>query len=65
MSTIDGDLELEIAAVKREIGFREYVYPRRIGEGKMTREKADHELRMMVQVLARLEALRPKDLFGG
>ena len=65
MSAIDGDLELEIAAVKREIGYREYVYPRRVSEGKMTREKADHELRMMVQVLARLEAMKPKDLFGG
>lgn len=65
MSAIDGDLELEIAAVRREIGFRGHVYPRRVAEGKMTREKADHEIRMMQQVLARLEALRPKDLLGG
>lgn len=61
---IDGDLELEIEAVRREIGYREFVYPRRVAEGKMRRENADHELRMMRQILARLEKLRPADLLG-
>lgn len=65
MAAIDGDLELEIVAVAREIGFREHVYPRRVAEGKMTQRQAEHELRMMRQVLARLEALKPKDLLGG
>lgn len=62
---IDGDLELEIAAVRREIGQRERVYPRLIADGRMTDAKAEHEIRMMRQILARLEALKPKDLLGG
>ena len=48
--------EMMIEAVRREIGFRNHVYPRRIADGKMTKEKADHEIRCMIAVLSVLEA---------
>lgn len=50
-------IERQIEAVQREIRFREYVYPRRVGDGKMTQAKADDELAAMRAVLATLEAL--------
>lgn len=40
-----------IAAATREIGMRHRVYPRRIAEGKMSREKADHEIACMQRLL--------------
>jgi hypothetical protein len=45
------------AAVKREIAFRERLYPRWIEKGRMTQEKADHELRVMRAVLQTLERI--------
>lgn len=50
----------QIECVKREIRFRQYVYPRRIDAGKMSPAKAAHELESMQAVLATLEAL-PKE----
>lgn len=50
-------IEQQIACVRREIGYRERVYARRISDGKMTQKLADRELAAMRAVLATLEAL--------
>lgn len=49
------DLAAQVAAVKREIGFRKRAYPRWVGEGRMTQVKADHEIAAMEAVLATVE----------
>lgn len=43
-------------AVVREIKLREWVYPARVAENKMTQKKADHELGVMRAILADYEA---------
>lgn len=65
MAAIDGDLELEILCLKREVSMREFVYPKWVANGKISQAKADQELRLMRAALARIEGLRPKDLLGG
>jgi len=48
----------QIACVKREIAMRERAYPRWVGGGKMTQQKADQELAAMKAVgetLAKLQ----------
>ena len=47
----------EISCIRREIGMRESVYPRRVRAGKMNPKIADRETAVMKAVLARLEAL--------
>ena len=47
----------QIAAVKREIGLRERVYPSQVAKGRMKQETADRELAVMRSVLATLERL--------
>jgi hypothetical protein len=37
----------QLRCVRREIGFRERVYARRVSEGRMTKAQADHELACM------------------
>lgn len=55
-------IEAQIAAVEREIKMREYVYPRRVADHKMTQRKADEELTAMRAVLETLRRLKV-DLF--
>lgn len=50
-------IEQQIACVRREIGFREHVYARRVSDGKMTQKLADRELAAMRAVLATLETM--------
>jgi len=50
-------LDDQIAAVKREIAMRERVYPREIGNGRMTQKLADRELALMQAVLNTLTEL--------
>lgn len=50
----------QVKAVEREIGFRKYVYPRRVAAGKMTQAKADHEIAVMEAVLVTVTAERDK-----
>lgn len=50
-------LERQIACVDRELKFRERVYSRRVGEGKMTQSQADTEIAAMRAVKATLLAL--------
>jgi hypothetical protein len=56
-------LEDQIKCVQREIGMRERVYPRWVANGKMSPQKADHELEAMQAVLATLQSMR--DLHRG
>ena len=58
----DAQLEAEIACAAREIRMRERVYPRWIGDGRMSRTKADDELATMRAIHARLTGLRPPGL---
>lgn len=46
------------ASVKRELGYREGVYPRWVRQGKMQPEKAATEIERMKAVLEALEELR-------
>ncbi len=50
-------LPVQIACVERELRFRRRVYPRWVGEGRMTQAEADHEIAAMEAVLANLKAL--------
>lgn len=50
-------LEQQIKAVEREIGMRLRVYPAWVRGGKMSQEKADHELAAMRAVLVTLKGL--------
>lgn len=58
------DLRQMIESVDREITMRERVYPRWIQAGRMTAEKADQEIRIMMGVRDLLERLRepPADM---
>lgn len=51
-------LDAQIACVEREIGMREFVYPRRIASGAMTPGKADAELAGMRAALETLKELK-------
>lgn len=51
------NLAEQIACVRREIAMRRRVYPRWQADGKISAEKARHELACMEAALATLEAL--------
>jgi len=44
-----------IAAAEREVRFREYVYPRRIAQKRMTAEKAEREIALMKAIVEELK----------
>lgn len=46
----------QIAEVKRELGQRRRLYPRWVGEGRITKEGADRALSRMEAALATIEA---------
>jgi hypothetical protein len=50
-------LMIQINAVRREIGYRERVYPRWVQLEKMTQDKADLEIAAMRAVLVTLQEL--------
>lgn len=52
-----GDLDEQIACLKREIGFRKRVYPRQVQKGIIKRADADRELATMQAVLVTLATL--------
>jgi len=52
-----------IASVKREIGFRKTVFPRRVKQFSMTQEEADDEILIMQAIQDKLQRLKP-DLFN-
>ncbi len=53
-------LEMQIAAVRREIAMRERAYPRWVANAKMKPEKAVVELGAMRAVLVTLEGLQER-----
>lgn len=56
METIE--LQGQIDCVRRELQMRDFVYPTRIANRKMTQAKADHEMAAMRAVLATLTELQ-------
>lgn len=52
----DSSTTEQIACIQRELKLRLFVYPKRVAAGKMTQPQADHELRVMGDILARLKA---------
>jgi hypothetical protein len=51
-------LDEQIACVTREIALREKVYPKWIETGRMTKQKAEHEIAAMKAALGTLMAAR-------
>lgn len=49
------------ACIQREIGQRNWVYPRRVADGRMTQAEADREIAVMQAILA---DYTDPDLFG-
>lgn len=41
---------------KRELGQRRYVYPKRVADGKMKQEAADHQIALMAEIEAEYRA---------
>lgn len=40
----------KMRAAQREVGFRRFVYPKRVAAGKMSRAKADEEIALMDEI---------------
>lgn len=40
----------KMRAAQREVGYRRYVYPRRVSDGKMQQSKADEEIALMDEI---------------
>lgn len=52
----------QIACLDRELGMRRRVYPRWVDAKKMTQEKADREIAVMLDARSTLERLRAPDV---
>lgn len=50
-------LEQQLACAKRELSMREKVYPRWIGDERMTESEATHEIECMQAIVATLQRL--------
>ena len=44
----------QMAAVARELKLRRHVFPGRVLKGRMSQQQADHEIRVMADLLERL-----------
>jgi len=51
-------------AAKREAGYRRYVYPRRVSDGKMSQENADKQIAIMDEIEAEYRAQVPPPAQG-
>ena len=51
-------IEKQITAIKREIGYREFLYPKWVSSGKMTQQKADYQIAVMKAILKTLCSLQ-------
>lgn len=51
-------LDEQIKAMRREIGMRCVVYPRRVDAGKMTQKESDYQIRVFQDILAFLENIK-------
>ena len=47
----------QIDCIERELRFREFVYPRRVRDGKMSQAEADRQIALMEAVQATLERI--------
>lgn len=47
----------QIDCIEREIRFREFVYPRRVRDGKMSQAEADRQIALMRAVAATLATI--------
>jgi hypothetical protein len=45
----------KLKSLKRELALRERVYPKRVADGKMTHQQAQHELEIMRVIVADYE----------
>jgi len=61
MADMSFTLGMQIDIVLREIHFREQVYPRLVGTGKMKQHQADLQLAGMKAVLETLQGLKAKE----
>ena len=61
MNTAPATLDEQIECVRREIGMRRRVYPRWVEIGRITQDKADHEIACMQAVLEGLLARQPAE----
>ena len=51
----------KMAACQREAGYRRYVYPKRVADGKMTKSAADREIALVDEMAADYGALAAKE----
>ena len=51
-------VDQQISEVQREIALRENVYPRWIESGRLTKQKAEHQITCMKAVLGTLMAVK-------
>jgi hypothetical protein len=62
--TVQIETKVKLRCIERELGFRKYIYPRRIEAGRMSAELAEQEIRVMEAICddyrARLEAEEPR-----
>lgn len=49
------------ACLLRELGWRRYVYPKRVADGRMTQFASDKEIAIMEAILADYQALVERD----
>lgn len=47
----------KMRAAQREVGYRRFVYSKRVADGKMTQQKADEEIAIMDEIAADYGAL--------
>jgi hypothetical protein len=47
----------QLKELRRELAQREHLYPRWIGEGKLTKAVADHRMACLVNTIAAVESL--------
>jgi hypothetical protein len=47
-----------VAAAEREVRLREYVYPRRVAQRRMTQDKAEKEIALMKAIVEELKLRR-------
>jgi hypothetical protein len=57
MNPSEFNLQAQVACARRELGWRQYVYPRRVAAGKMTPADANREIACMEAVLVTLTKL--------
>ena len=52
-----------VLCARRELAFRRRVYPRLVGNGKMSPEDAEHQIALMSAILDNLQKQYQPDLF--